>query len=525
MITYPVQQGSQEWLDIRKKFNTASEANAMMGTCPHITRTELLDQKKTGIAKEPTNYEKKLFALGHQAEAAARPLAEEIIEDDLYPVVASRGDYLASYDGITMLNDIGFEHKLWNATLAESVNEGIVPDSHVWQLEQQLFVSKADKVLFMVSNGTKDQMAWCWYESDPVKQKQLFDGWARFYKDLETHEVEKKLEGRSLELAPVLNVELQQAFIKNTADDYISFAIQTIESFNTQLTNDQNFADAEIAIKWCKTAEKTLKDSVDRILEANSTVQNLMQSLNDTSKAIRVKRLFLDNKVTERKAALKDEVIKNGEQYIKDHLSSMEIPLTILPPYDFNALISGKKNLKVMQDLVMNEASRVTAEIDLHAEKVIEGVAYIDANSKGYEPLFCNKYALAEQFTGAELEREVRRIIEDEETLKRLNAQHSERMAADPKAKATHDKAAQEVNRLLEQAKNQKSKTENEVLEDPDFISGINLDEMLRFDHRKLSSYLGYREQDAYSPDQAADMVNSMITYLQSIHTKITSEG
>ena len=58
MITHRIQQGTQEWLDLRAQFHTASEANAMMGACSHTTRTQLLDQKKTGITPEPSHYEK-----------------------------------------------------------------------------------------------------------------------------------------------------------------------------------------------------------------------------------------------------------------------------------------------------------------------------------------------------------------------------------------------------------------------------------------------------------------------------------
>lgn len=196
MITHRIKQGTQEWLDLRAQFNTASEASAMMGCCAYLTRTQLLDQKKSGITPEPTYYEKQLFALGHKAEDMARPILESIIDDDLFQLVASRDNLLASFDGITLMGDVGFEHKIWNEKLAECVRNNQVPESHVWQLEQQLYVSGAEKILFVVSDGTPEKMVHCWYESDPVKRKQLLSGWDKFNEDLKTHIVgQEKVQG------------------------------------------------------------------------------------------------------------------------------------------------------------------------------------------------------------------------------------------------------------------------------------------------------------------------------------------
>ncbi len=43
-----VKQGSPEWLALRVNYFTASEAPAMMGDNPFLSRDQLLHQKKTG---------------------------------------------------------------------------------------------------------------------------------------------------------------------------------------------------------------------------------------------------------------------------------------------------------------------------------------------------------------------------------------------------------------------------------------------------------------------------------------------
>ena len=126
-----VQQGTNEWHALRSKRLTASEAPAMMGISKYQTRTQLLDQKTTGLTPDVDEYQQRIFDKGHTSEAAARPIAEGIIGEDLYPVTCEddEGRLLASMDGLTMLEDVGFEHKLWNEKLAEQVKAGKLSQS------------------------------------------------------------------------------------------------------------------------------------------------------------------------------------------------------------------------------------------------------------------------------------------------------------------------------------------------------------------------------------------------------------
>ncbi len=125
MKTHNVQQGSAEWLQLRATAFTASEAPAMIGCSPYMTRTELLKLKHTGLAADVNTATQRLFDNGHATEAAFRPFAEDIIGDDLYPVTGSiEMDgmlLLASFDGLTMDYSIGFEHKLWSQANVDAI--------------------------------------------------------------------------------------------------------------------------------------------------------------------------------------------------------------------------------------------------------------------------------------------------------------------------------------------------------------------------------------------------------------------
>ena len=120
MQTHNLTQGSPEWLAFRASHCTASDAAAMLGISPYKTREALLQEKATGIRPEVDAATQRRFDEGHRLEALARPLAEKIIGEELYPVTGSSDEYprlAASFDGLTLLGDTAWEHKTLNASL------------------------------------------------------------------------------------------------------------------------------------------------------------------------------------------------------------------------------------------------------------------------------------------------------------------------------------------------------------------------------------------------------------------------
>ena len=98
-------------------------AAAMLGLSKKTTRSELLRMKHTGTPKEFSDWvQVNILDYGHEVEAMARPIIEDLIGEDLYPVTCSNEDtggiLSASCDGLTMGYDTAFEHKQWAAELA-----------------------------------------------------------------------------------------------------------------------------------------------------------------------------------------------------------------------------------------------------------------------------------------------------------------------------------------------------------------------------------------------------------------------
>lgn len=194
-----VEQGTPEWHEFRKAHLPASLAPEMMGE-GYETRRKLL--REWGQPKEVNDFQQRIFDRGHELEKAALEYACELACEDLYPVsgVISHGDLpdglssdvielldgrlSASFDGIDMEHSLVWEHKTWKPAIQLALDDGEIPLQYRIQMEQQLLVSGAEKVLFMASDETHECHAY--YESDPELRLRLCNAWAEFVRDLDS---------------------------------------------------------------------------------------------------------------------------------------------------------------------------------------------------------------------------------------------------------------------------------------------------------------------------------------------------
>ena len=321
MITHDVQQGSEEWLALRAKHFCASEAAAMLGLSDKTTRNELIRMKATGAEKEFSEWVKKnLLEKGHEVEDATRAHAENNVGEELYPATGTTVidglPLLASFDGITMGEDIAWENKLWNEQLADCVRNNKIPDTHWPQLEQQLLVSGADEVIFSVSDGTPEGTVWDYYQSQPERRTRLIAGWKRFVEDLKNYQPDEFIPppvARSIEDLPALSVEIVGEVRSSNIVTFRRSAMEFIDSINTDLQTDDDFATAEKVIKFCDEAEKRLDLVKKQALSQSSSVADVLSSIDTIKAEMRDRRLQLDKLVKSKKESIRFGLIQSGK--------------------------------------------------------------------------------------------------------------------------------------------------------------------------------------------------------------------
>jgi putative phage-type endonuclease len=390
-----LEQGTEAWLKARLERFTASEAAAMFGVHKNISRTQLLDHKK-GWTTEVDSFTQSLFDKGHATEEMARPLAEQVAGEDFAAVVGELEDsmFLASFDGMSMLGDVLFEHKLYNKTLAENVRNDKLEPHYYWQLEHQLLVSGAEKILFVTSDGTKDNWADMYYVSVPGRREELLAGWAQFAKDLENHQPQAKTEKVVAEQSndlPVISYKMDGLTLKSNLDVFKESATALVEKSKTVIETDQDFANAESRQKTFTKAEKDIDSLCDRVLGEVADIDAFVKDLRFIKDQIRTARLAEGKQVKERKEEIRVNIINAALVAVNECIAEAEsevkakIPLVSISISD---AMKGKKNIDSLQNAADTALAQCKVEIEGHAKVARLNIATINELAEGYKFLF-----------------------------------------------------------------------------------------------------------------------------------------
>lgn len=391
-----VTQGSQAWLDLRATKFTASEAPAMMGASKYQSRDALLKMKATGETPEVSSYQEKIFAKGHATEEAARPLVENIIGDELFPATAISDEYdwmLASFDGITMMEDVVFEHKLFNQGLYERVLANDLEPHYYWQLEQQLLVSGAEKAIFVCSDGTSDNFASCEYHSQPERRDQLVAGWQQFKKDLASYGDKPevvKVEAEPIRELPVISYKMDGLALNSNLDAFKQAATELVEKSKQPIETDQDFADAEQMVKTFKGAEDKIKALSEQVLGEVQSIDSFVKDLKFIGEQIRQARLATDKQVKNRKDEIRRQILTAANNKIHQHALLLEQQIQANLPHIATSVLDamkGKKTVQSLQEAADTAVSQIMVELDLHANKAKANLAALN-NHADHQFLF-----------------------------------------------------------------------------------------------------------------------------------------
>ena len=349
-----IMQGSDSWNAHRASSRNASEAPVVMGESSFMSRQELLRQKATGYTPEVDAAKQRLFDAGHAAEHAARLIFETEVGEDFFTVVATTDDgYLsASMDGLNMAVDTVFEHKLFNADLAEAVRNNDLPPMYYWQLEQQLLVSGAEKAIFVCSDGTRNNWEQMEYRPVPGRAEKLIAAWKQFDEDLANYqhvEVAKPAIASSIKDLPALTVQIVGSVVASNLEEWKSVVTYRIESINENLQDDQDFADADAMTKFLADGEKNLELVKKNAQAQAQPIDALFRAIDEIKESMRSKRLNLEKKVKARKESIRFEIVQEGKNALAEHVAILNKrigrPLMLPVSVDFIAAIKSKKTV------------------------------------------------------------------------------------------------------------------------------------------------------------------------------------
>lgn len=401
-------QGSSEWHAFRAEHDTASEASAMMGAKPNATRTELLRLKATGSEKEFSAWvQKHLLDKGHVVEASARPLAELVIGEALYPVTVTNSDYpgkSASLDGIVEDYSAIWECKSWNEAKAAQAEAGSIPEEDLWQVVQQLMLSGAETCLYTVTDGTPERTKNLVFSASQSHFKQLQDGWQQFNYDKADYEhvaSAPQVVGEAVEALPAVFAKVTGQV--SVQDNFSSFekALRHFlaEVLITEPTTDQDFADLDLQIKALKKAEAALDAAETQMLAQVQEVNSLKTTKDMLSELVRKNRILAEKLLATKKEELKLAIRQSGEKALADFIVITDQSFegrARMPAYsgNFAVVMKGKRTISSLQDAVDTELARCKIEVNNTAERIHTNLASLREIATGYEFLFRDRLEL-----------------------------------------------------------------------------------------------------------------------------------
>lgn len=457
MRTLELIQGTPEWHDHRRGHRNASEAPIMMGASKKATRNELIRLRATGSEKEYSQWvEEVLFARGHAVEAATRPLAEGVIGEELYPVTGESDDgaLSASFDGMTMGEDIAWECKQWNAEKAEIVRAGKVPDEDYWQCVQQLCVSGAEKLLYTVSDGTPERFVHCWLKPDPREFAKLLVGWVQFEDDVAAYVPTAPapvVVADAVEALPAVGVSIGGSLAVTSNLDVFGAKLKVfIAAIDRKPDTDQGFANCEAAVKTLKKAEEALEAAETTALAQIDPVEAMRRTVSNYRELARTTRLALEKVVKHRKDEIRVEIQQKALAGWLSHVTTINtrlgrVRLTVAAP-DLASAMKGKKTIEGLRGAVDDTLAKSKIEANQQAEDFAANLKVID-DLTGNAPaaLFRDVQDLVSispehlpgVIRGRLVEHEAAETVRIERDRERIRKEESERLAREEAARQT----------------------------------------------------------------------------------------
>jgi len=192
-----LEQGSNEWLEERKKFIGGSDVPVIMGNYKYRTLTDLYLEKTGGATVKE---EKFVFTLGHQKEKEARAILQDSLGFPLPPMVVKKADLpycQVSLDGFNQEKGMLVEIKyVGRDKFLDMKNNNFVDEYYYPQLQYQMLATGI-KTMFLVgvtANKLKSEhepnpkysgVAVVEVEFDVEYAKEIIDKCNKFYKSVQ----------------------------------------------------------------------------------------------------------------------------------------------------------------------------------------------------------------------------------------------------------------------------------------------------------------------------------------------------
>jgi predicted phage-related endonuclease len=407
-------QGSDDWLAHRRTHRNASDTPSVTGSSNYKSRSAFIKERATGIVPDVDPATQKRFNDGHRYEALARPLMEKIIGEDLFQKVGVDGLWSASFDGLTMMDDINAEHKTLNDLIRSFQSSADIHPMYIEQCEHQMMVSGSERTLFMATKWNKapgeeveegkvygkaydesgilsryvlqDEKHF-WIEANPELRKKIVAAWKQFDIDVANYQPEEKEDPVIATVVKDLpSVMVQVSGSVAIIDNFALFEQALRDFIENRLIRkpktDQDFADLTVQIKSLKKAEDALDSAEEQMIAQVQSVSDMKRTKDMLHKMARDNRLVAEKLLKEEKDNRKRELLAKASADLSSYAKLMfdRAGVPIPCSADFAGAIKGLSSIESMEEKLGAALRNAQHEANLLADLV-------EANRKTVEDM------------------------------------------------------------------------------------------------------------------------------------------
>ncbi|MAF84043.1 MAG: hypothetical protein QGH93_10050 [Gammaproteobacteria bacterium] len=197
-----------------------------------------------------------------------------------------------------------------------------------------------------------------------------------------------------------LAIKVRGEVLSSNFDEWKLDLIAQIQSVNTELTTEAQFAQAQTNVKNFKAAEQALKKAKESAINQASDIQRLFSAIDEVSGEVRQVRLSLERQIKQRKSEIKEEIVELGIANIEKHIELQGPDFQRIDHSDyldrgiFEEAMKYRSNINALHDAIDDTCRRIKSLIDEKVALVKNNAMKLDSLPVTHQALFQDRSEL-----------------------------------------------------------------------------------------------------------------------------------
>ena len=187
----------------------------------------------------------------------------------------------------------------------------------------------AASCIYKVGDGTAEGTKTLVIQRESIEHDipTLIAGWKQFDADVAAYQPEEApamvAVGRAPEQLPSLRIEVTGMVTYSNLEEFKEQAFAVLAAIPRDLQTDEDFANAEQTVKWCKAVEERLEGKKQDVLSQTASIEAVFRTIDEVSAEARRIRLELDKLVSREKELRKMELVQRGVEAVRAHYADL----------------------------------------------------------------------------------------------------------------------------------------------------------------------------------------------------------